>query len=579
MATLKRTISILSSGNSLKLNIGLISLLLLIAAINIGTAPIKIMPLGDSITQGVNKKSCYRFYLDSLLLSAGYSFDMVGSLSGPESGYDSNHEGHWGWEAHALLPNIGNWARSAQPDVVLMHAGTNDILHETDANRMIVVNRTIGELGSIIDTLRAVNPSIKIFLAQIIPDISASDRVDIDSLNKRIPQLASSKNAISSPIIVVDQNTGFNFASDLADSYHPNETGARKMAAKWCTALIDRTTNVISITSPPSVSVPISGKFGYKVKYLNSTNIPTVTINWLKKPTWITTLGDSAFSTTVAPSTPGMDSMKVVVSAGTSSDTQVVAINIAYYNLFEAESGALAAPMAIVADPSASGSSCISASTGVNTITKKIESSYTVTNMPAGNYYVWLKMSIPTGATATNFGIFVGFGSTLNSNFLKPKTENVYTWVRSTVNIPVTAGTNTFILGHGLALAKIDQIVITTCGDSILPAGLKVTSIQEKQIKNRKTNLNGTSIIPRNLSGGRINFVMNGVEKGDFALDVFNIAGSRVWSYHKESTAAPEYQFIWDGADTQLKPVRSGVYVAKIKTESFSKQLLVLLNR
>jgi hypothetical protein len=292
----------------------------------------------------------------------------------------------------------------------------------------------------------------------------------------------------------------------------------------------------------------------------------------------VTTQIDSAFSTTVAPATPGTDSLKVVVSAGSSSDTLVVTIAIAYYKILEAETGTLVAPMTVLADPTASGGSCISASTGVNTITKKIEGTYTATNMPAGIYYVWLKMSIPAGSTSNNFGIFVGFGTTLNANYLKPKITDIYTWVRSSVSFPLSAGTNTFILGHGLAGAKIDQIVLTTSWESTLPAILPSPGIIKK-FQSQKMGLNGQSIIAQPLPGGKINFMMNGISAGDFTMDIFNIAGSQVWSYHKQGAVASEYQVVWDGTDNQLKPVRSGAYIAKIKTENSSKHLLVLLNR
>jgi hypothetical protein len=333
--------------------------------------------------------------------------------------------------------------------------------------------------------------------------------------------------------------------------------------------------DVVSINSSPSVSVPTGGKFGYKVTYLNSTKAPTVTINYLKKPTWVTTLGDSAFG--AAPAVPGTDSMKVVVSAGASSDTLVVAIAIAYYKALEAETGTLVAPMTVLADPAASGGSCISASTGINTITKNIEATYTVTNMAAGNYFVWLKMSIPAGSTTNNFGIFVGFGAALNANYLKPKVTDTYTWVRSSIKFSLPAGTNTFILGHGLAGAKIDQIVLTTSWEAVLPANY--TSIQEKQTRSQKIDLNGISIMAQPLSSGRINFVMSGVGAGDFVLDVFNIAGSRVWSYHKQGGAASEYQVMWDGADSRLKPVQSGVYVVRIQADDEFGKILAFLKR
>jgi hypothetical protein len=81
------------------------------------------------------------------------------------------------------------------------------------------------------------------------------------------------------------------------------------------------------------------------------------------------------------------------------------------------------------------------------------------------------------------------------------------------------------------------------------------------------------------LSGGRINFVVSGIGAGDFTMDVFNIAGSRVWSYNKQGSAESGHRVIWDGTDSKLKPVRRGVYIAKIMTEDISKQFLVLLNR
>jgi hypothetical protein len=324
------------------------------------------------------------------------------------------------------------------------------------------------------------------------------------------------------------------------------------------------------------VSVPTGGKFGYKVKYLNLTKVPTVTINWFKKPAWITAQIDSVFGT--APSVPGTDTLKVAVTAGTSSDTLAVVISISYYKILEAESGTLTLPLAIVADPAATGGNCISAPTGINTVVKNIEATYTVPNMPAGNYYVWLKMSMPAGNLTNNFGTLVGFGTSLYpTTMLKPKTENAYAWVRSQTSFALTAGTNSFIMGHSLALAQIDQIVLTTSWEAALPANY--TSIQEKQTKSRKTNLSGSSIIAQPLSGGRINFVVSGISAGDFTMDVFNVSGSRVWSHYKQGTATPEHQVIWDGTDSRLKPVRSGVYVARIKAGNMFEQVLTSLNR
>jgi hypothetical protein len=336
--------------------------------------------------------------------------------------------------------------------------------------------------------------------------------------------------------------------------------------------------NVISINSSPSISVPTGGKLSYKVKYMNLTNVSTVSFNWLKKPSWVTVQIDSAFGT--APAIPGTDTLKVVATAGTSSDTLAVAISISYYKILEAESGTLVAPMVIVEDPTASGGNCISAPGGSNTIVKNIEASYAVPNMPAGNYFVWLKMSIPTGSLTNNFGTLVGFGNTLYpTTMLKPKVENTYTWVRSSNSYALPAGTNTFIMGHSLALAKIDQIVLTTSWEATIPNDVMKTSIKENQTQNRNLNLVGPNIVAQSLSGRRINFMVNGIRSEDFIIDVFSVTGSRVWSYHQEGAIKSDYQLIWNGTDSQLKPVRNGVYVAKIRMGNESRQTRVNLIR
>ena len=55
-------------------------------AFNLGTPVLKIMPLGDSITEGTSQWTCYRYYLDNMLNDNGIAHDFVGSLAGSGSG-------------------------------------------------------------------------------------------------------------------------------------------------------------------------------------------------------------------------------------------------------------------------------------------------------------------------------------------------------------------------------------------------------------------------------------------------------------------------------------------------------------
>ncbi len=202
----------------------------------VGDRAVRIMPLGDSITDGSYEHDTYRRMLWQMLEAGEYYVDFVGSRSEnwggppPHDDFDPDHEGHGGWRADQILANIATWAAAYQPDIVLMHLGTND----TAQNQS--VSSTIDELGLIIDTLRAVNPNVVVLTAQIIPLGPAIDP-GVEPLNAEIPALVAAKNTPESPVILVDQWTGFNVWTDTFDGVHPNASGEMKMAEKWYDAL------------------------------------------------------------------------------------------------------------------------------------------------------------------------------------------------------------------------------------------------------------------------------------------------------------------------------------------------------
>jgi hypothetical protein len=88
-------------------------LLLVLTLASTGSAqtptPIRIMPLGDSITYGTSSTGTvgYRRPLYQLLAGAGYSVDFVGSqTNGSPNDFDRNQEGHSGWRADEIRDNI-----------------------------------------------------------------------------------------------------------------------------------------------------------------------------------------------------------------------------------------------------------------------------------------------------------------------------------------------------------------------------------------------------------------------------------------------------------------------------------------
>lgn len=199
--------------------------------------PVRIMPLGDSITESSGGHASYRYWLWHELLDAGYHVDFVGSMYGVYNGqplysdFDQIHEGHWGWRVDEILAQILGWASTYDPEIILIHLGTNDIWQGQG------VASTITELGDLIAEIRLVNPTAKFLLAQLIPSSWGGHLDLIPDLNAQIPPLASSLTSPQSPIYVVDQYTGFDPNQDTWDGVHPDESGEQKMSDRWLAQL------------------------------------------------------------------------------------------------------------------------------------------------------------------------------------------------------------------------------------------------------------------------------------------------------------------------------------------------------
>jgi lysophospholipase L1-like esterase len=211
--------------------------------------PLTIMPIGDSITQGAVGTATYRCYLDGMLNDAGVAFDLVGSQSTPAYGteygcptaFDQDHEGYWG----GSISRVGSVATPSvedlQPDVALIHLGTNDIYGGRDPAA------SASDLASLITELQGVSPDITILVAQIIPCDTeqaiplyaglCSDEDVGPAFNDAIAAFTSLSTDESS-VIVVDMNTGFGL-DYLRDEWHPNDAGDQFIASRWMTALQD----------------------------------------------------------------------------------------------------------------------------------------------------------------------------------------------------------------------------------------------------------------------------------------------------------------------------------------------------
>ena len=199
-------------------------------------SPVRIMPLGDSITAG---PGCWRAYLWNQLRTAGYSnIDFVGGVNdgggcNPGFTYDFDHEGHSGFSITGIADGnqLPPWLTAARPDIIVMHLGTNDMW-----GGWIPLETKMTALTKLVGQMRANNPNIKLVASKIIPMSPSSCTTcaaDVVAFNNAIPGWAAGLTTTQSPIYVVDQWTGFDVVADTYDQVHPVTSGFIKMANKF----------------------------------------------------------------------------------------------------------------------------------------------------------------------------------------------------------------------------------------------------------------------------------------------------------------------------------------------------------
>lgn len=209
------------------------------------TTPLRILPLGNSITFGYlsSDGNGYRKSLFDNLAANGTSVTMVGSVQAGNM-TDNHNEGHPG----AIITEIATFANlslSTRPNVILLMAGTNDMaqsLKVSDATR---------RLGVLIDQCYAACPDAVIIVAQLTPAASNVTQGNVDIFNPTIPDLVASRVSNGTKALVVNMED-YVTTDDLVDGLHPTDAGYVKMATGWLAGLKEASEKGW-ITAPVSV--------------------------------------------------------------------------------------------------------------------------------------------------------------------------------------------------------------------------------------------------------------------------------------------------------------------------------------
>ena len=239
--------------------------------------PLKIMPLGDSITQGVDGKQGsadvtpeeeqggYRTLLGNKLQNLGIDVDFVGSKSnGPAELGDINHEGHPGWRTLDLFmganrdgytqetSGVNVWLPEYEPDAILLMIGTNSASDRKDntSNMFSQIDRLLKRINNLTDNDPTYNngEGSELVLATIPP-------ANPERQGEIRPQNIQAYNQLIRDDIV--GNSTYNIdgfvdiesiltLDDLADpettgdnGLHPSQDGYDKMAKAWFEGLLD----------------------------------------------------------------------------------------------------------------------------------------------------------------------------------------------------------------------------------------------------------------------------------------------------------------------------------------------------
>ena len=257
-------------------------------------APARILLVGDSITEGSGGDTAYRCDLWEAL---GGAVDFVGTRSDVNdcatAGFDANHAAQGGITTADWVDNIGPGAFALSYDAALVHIGTNDVNGVNFSWTQAYVDGLEIKYRELISGLRQNNPTVVIYLAQIIPctfgpdgsgflgcDVTHDGGLDnngddVEGINEVWARIAGDSSTADSPIVLIDHRVGFTSGDLKADKVHPNASGKAKMAAKWAAALDPQLDDEVLLVEPGGRwHIRRPGQADYTFFYGNPGDVP-----------------------------------------------------------------------------------------------------------------------------------------------------------------------------------------------------------------------------------------------------------------------------------------------------------------
>jgi GDSL-like lipase/acylhydrolase family protein len=211
-------------------------------------AACRIMPLGDSITDGIDStmgyasNGGYRLELFRQAVLGGHDVTFVGTQppNGPTGDVEGrpfprNHEGISGNTIQQVAARVDAALVANPPNIVLLQIGTNNLYQGMAAD-------VPGQLASLLDQITEGAPDALVVVAQITPLGGQFPNNGVGPYNAAIPGIVQERVNAGKHLIIVDQFTTIaataNFVTALLpDNIHPNAAGYAIMGETWYGAI------------------------------------------------------------------------------------------------------------------------------------------------------------------------------------------------------------------------------------------------------------------------------------------------------------------------------------------------------
>lgn len=248
--------------------------------------PIRVLLVGDSVTQGSSGDWTWRFRLWEHLSATSdrpvefvgprddlhdYLVDQNGNHDYVDDGFDKDHAARWGMTLAFADTPIDDLVEAHQPDVVVEMLGTNDLLFLQNTPAQVEQN-----IENFVAAARSADAEVDVVLSEVTQTWFPG----APELNGLLAEGAADLDTVASRVVLADTDAGYTSSAHTFDDSHPNAQGEVLIAA----AVADSLAGLGIGTAParPLPAVPLGPRIPSTLSGVVSGG--AVSLSWLRSP-------------------------------------------------------------------------------------------------------------------------------------------------------------------------------------------------------------------------------------------------------------------------------------------------------